>query len=358
MIRKRPSQLNIRHDRWLVSYADFITLLFAFFVVMYSISQVNEGKYRILADDLLDAFGVPELDDDPIQVGEVSRGAVIESIKDSHQKQGSMEGDFSEKTVLDYAAMGRQVSEHLLPLIENGFRVEANEAWLEIELDANGLFEAGRAIPSENAVLVFEELSQYLKQHQNYIQVAGFTDSQPVQSNEYPSNWELSSARAASVVRLLAQGGVNPKQLAAMGYAHYNPIASNKTAAGRAKNRRMVIRIEAASDDRPFLPKTAELMEDITTVVPGASVIDGKLPQERGGNLGVIEQDNDLQNEKIYTDAQLHTLIVDDAPAEQVNKADDSLEVEADNLIKRVELEGGGVLYTSDPEPHQERGRQ
>lgn len=353
MIRRRTQRLAINHERWLVSYSDFITLLFAFFVVMYSISQVNEGKYRILSDDLLEAFGAPDRNKDPIQYGEISRGAVIESIKDSNQQQGPMDGDLFLPPEPEFVRLGRQIADHLLPLVDDGVHVEANEAWLEIELNANGLFESASANPSEEAVVIFEELAQHLKMHENHIRIAGFTDNVPISTPAFPSNWELSASRAASVVKLLVAEGVEPGRLAAVGFGEFNPIASNETLEGRLRNRRVVIRVEAVSPDRPFLDKTPELMDNISTIV-GES-------QKKPIKSTTSERNDD----RVFTEQQIQEFIGMESTEKKSSSevviegvAVDNLNEGSQRVIHRVELESGGILFTSDPESIRNREKR
>jgi chemotaxis protein MotB len=103
------------------------------------------------------------------------------------------------------------------------------------------LFGSGDAMPSDQAFNIIEKVAGIVKRFDNPIHVEGFTDNQPISTAQYPTNWELSSARSSSIVRMLAMDGVNPARLASVGYGEFQPIATNATAAGRAKNRRVVL---------------------------------------------------------------------------------------------------------------------
>ncbi|MCF6234871.1 MAG: flagellar motor protein MotD [Gammaproteobacteria bacterium] len=255
MARKKRQEEHINHERWLISYADFITLLFAFFVVMYSVSSVNEGKYRVLSDSLSAAFSDPKRSMEPIQVGQVSREG-LSSISTIGDGQGSgllslpqipnldknqTEADHQKgkEALNDISSL---IEGTLSDFIENGdIEITRNDLWIEIDIKSSLLFPSAMATLQPAAVKILKSLSSILKSYQNPIHVEGFTDSIPIKTIIFPSNWELSASRAASVVQLLTQTGVNPSRMAAIGYGPYRPIASNDTAIGRSKNRRIVL---------------------------------------------------------------------------------------------------------------------
>ncbi len=259
MARRRKKQAEqVNHERWIVSYADFITLLFAFFVVMYSVSSVNEGKYRVLSQTLTTAFQETGRSLEPIQVGELQ------------QQSGEMIGE--EQSALietenrigpgTYDDSGRSDSAMNLPSDE-GQRMRFLAATIEDMLDAyveqdlvdvsftenrvrvnmkdKMLYASGSAHLSNTAVTALRDISRVLATVPNAIQVEGNTDNRPIHTEEFPSNWELSAARAASVVHLLTRMGVDPSRLSAIGYGEHHPAASNDSEEGRAKNRRVTL---------------------------------------------------------------------------------------------------------------------
>lgn len=250
MRRRRQHQEHENHERWLVSYADFITLLFAFFVVMYSISSVNEGKYKVLSDTLVGIFNEPQRAIDPIQIGEqIPRG--IERVESEGVQAGADAGETVDPLQDITAAMKAAFGE----LIQTGdLEIRGNELWIEIELSSGLLFPSGDALPSNAAFDLIERIAGILAPYQNPIHVEGFTDNLPMRSRAYPTNWELSAARAATVVRMLANGGVDPGRLAAVGYGEFRPVADNTTVAGRRANRRVVLLVSRFLDNRhqPF----------------------------------------------------------------------------------------------------------
>lgn len=238
MARRRNHEEHENHERWLVSYADFITLLFAFFVVMYSISSINEGKYKVLSQSLVGVFSEPERAIKPIPIGEEKPRttepdrSVIEDNPNSSSAQAQDPLQEIANSVRD--AFGDLINAEQLT-------VRGNELWIEIELNSSLLFPSGDAVPNELAFTLIDKVAKILAPYENPIHVEGFTDNLPISTAEYPSNWELSTARAASIVRMLAMDGVDPGRLAAVGYGEFQPVADNATADGRARNRRVVL---------------------------------------------------------------------------------------------------------------------
>jgi chemotaxis protein MotB len=150
-------------------------------------------------------------------------------------------------------------------LISDGLAdVQFNERWVEINLSSQMLFVSGEARLGQPALRALRDLSKSLRTLPNVINVEGYTDDKPIRTEAYPSNWELSSARAASVVHYLARLGVDPSRLAAVGFGEHRPRADNTTEEGRAKNRRIAILIMAdgGSRDRPAPPKSAQGVTD------------------------------------------------------------------------------------------------
>jgi len=245
-MRRRRQEEHENHERWLVSYADFITLLFAFFVVMYSISSVNEGKYKVLSDTLVGAFNQTQRTIDPIQVGDnTPRGLDTAERAADTGKSGEGEGG---EALEDIATAMRAAFGDLIQA--GDLEVRGNELWIEIELNSGLLFPSGDALPLDAAFPLIERIAKILAPYENPIHVEGFTDNIPMRSRAYPTNWELSAARAASVVRMLDNGGVDPGRLAAVGYGQYRPVADNTTAAGRRANRRVVLLVSRFTDKR------------------------------------------------------------------------------------------------------------
>lgn len=261
MRRRPPPEIPENHDRWLVSYADFITLLFAFFVVMYSLSSANEGSYRVLSESIISAFSKPRQTLDPIQVGEMVRSPLsMQETPDSvsmppvviplradntgQQPEGS-KGDVSSDATMDTlsTALSEQVPTELAV---KGVNVKRDRFWIEVEVNSTLLFPSGSGVLLASAVPILTSLADVLAPVPNRIRVEGFTDNVPIRNDLFPSNWELSAARASSVVRLFESSGIDPSRLSAVAFGEQGPVASNDSEDGRAKNRRVVLVILAA----------------------------------------------------------------------------------------------------------------
>ncbi len=259
--RRRPADEPERHDRWLVSYADFITLLFALFVVMYAVSSVNEGKYRVLADALAAAFEHPPRSLQPIQIGRLNRSrndSLIElPVPAGMPQEGyrATELDLDVPPVLDQTGTGssgmqdpqlEQVEGRLAGslggVLDNELvQLRRNKRRLELEIKSSLLYRSGSARLKPGAIPLLEAVATIVKDYDNPIRIEGHTDDVPIHTPMFLSNWELSAARAASVVHLFTDYGVDPARMAAVGYGAHRPIADNATEAGRAANRRVVI---------------------------------------------------------------------------------------------------------------------
>lgn len=246
MGRRQKHEEHENHERWLVSYADFITLLFAFFVVMYSISQVNEGKYRVLSESLVNAFLNQPRANEPVPKGTDSGGARIQSgpsvIRHTLPiRKGAAEQRQQEAKMTNIA---RDIMKVLAPLVEGGqVRVTQSARGVAVEINASILFASGDAKLEPESTKALTAVGKVLAGIDNGIQVEGYSDNTPISTSQFPSNWELSSARASSVVRLFIDDGVAPSRLVAIGYAENKPVESNSTPEGRARNRRVTIMI-------------------------------------------------------------------------------------------------------------------
>ncbi|XOV81538.1 MAG: OmpA family protein [bacterium] len=244
-MRRRYIEADNDTDRWMVSYADFITLLFAFFVVMYAISSVNDEKYRVLSATLSETFAVDSASPDPIQIGEPNKTASphVVDLPDSTAFADQEEGDtFIEDPV--------EAADSLLGGFAEleGISVASNNDWLELSLDANLLFASGQTALTRTAARLLEPTLRLVSNTQNPLTIEGFTDNVPSESALYPSNWEISSARASSVARFFVAQGVRPERISAVGYGENFPIATNATPEGRAANRRVVVVIARRTD--------------------------------------------------------------------------------------------------------------
>lgn len=250
MRRRKPPQDDVNNkERWLISYADFITLLFAFFVVMYSVSSVNEGKYKVLSNTLTGVFNAPERSLVPIPVGEqpvagerMAADAVIAPVL-AEPRPGLTASDSASRS-RTLKLLGDQLGQAFAELIEGGVvSVNADDDWLQLNLPNSLMFGSGNAEPHYDAFAVMEKIAGVLRDTDNAIRIEGFTDNLPIRNGRFPSNWELSAARASALVRMLAMAGIDPARLAAVGYGEHQPVARNDTDEGRRRNRRVVLLI-------------------------------------------------------------------------------------------------------------------
>lgn len=238
MARKKYDEDSDNHDRWMVSYADFITLLFAFFVVMYALSSINEGKYRVLSNSLVNAFGrVPTA---PIKGEPPPESSILP--RPLPPRQRNAEALRREKEQL--TGVARSILQVLAPLVEQGkVRVTQTPRGVNVEINASVLFSPGDATLSKGSVEALTAVAEVLKSDDHAIQVEGHTDSVPIRNARFPSNWELSSVRASSVIRLFIDNGIEEKRLTAVGHGPTRPVGPNDTPEGRLRNRRVSVMI-------------------------------------------------------------------------------------------------------------------
>ena len=252
MAKRRRHEEHENLERWLVSYADFITLLFAFFVVMYAISAVNEGKYRVLSNSLEKAFKQPAVVR-PINPGEPARSLEVMPLGENpatqrNEKQiespvarnpGAATGS-ADEAELD--GLQQELEGELTPLVSEQLAlVTRKDFWLEVELNSDMLFLPGSARLRNKAEGLVVRLGGILGKYDNHVRVEGYTDNLPVNSVQFPTNWELSAARASSVVHLMEREGLNPEHLAVIGYGEHRAAYDNSLADGRRRNRRVLL---------------------------------------------------------------------------------------------------------------------
>jgi chemotaxis protein MotB len=302
MPRRRRHPEHVNHEAWAIPYGDLITLLLAFFVVMYAISSVNEGKYRVLADSLAEAFGGPPRVRQVVPTGELAprrsapaAGPIAPPIALASmgipRRPEPAAIDRDEIAAIEHAqrvkeamqqqrlgALANELRASLSGLIDSGeISVRENALFLEVEMRTDILFDSGSAVLKAPADAVVRRIAATLAPFPNPIKVEGHTDDQPIASPLFPSNWELSAARAASVVKLFVANGVAPTRVAVVGYGAERPKASNATAEGRNLNRRVVLVILAEPDrdevddipPPPAKPPLASRGTDPAAVGPG-----------------------------------------------------------------------------------------
>ena len=271
--RKKKLEEHENHERWLVSYADFITLLFAFFVVMYAISSVNEGKYRVLSDTMVEAFSedlkeakqlpAPLLTENQQPGDYVFRGENQDQTNISNEAEnGPAESDQQNESQVSQETepaddrlwvLASNLDSSLQSFVDQDLvDINLQGDKIEIQLNSKMLFDSGSTRLSKDARKAFRDIALIVKPLNNQIYVEGHTDNVPIQTLAFPSNWELSAARAASVVEYVTRQGVDPQRLAAIGYGEFRPIADNATVEGRSKNRRVTMIIRPGKGESAY----------------------------------------------------------------------------------------------------------
>lgn len=242
---KRPETgHSSNRERWLVSYADFITLLFAFFVVLYASSKADQQKQAQVAqaiDSAFHALGIfPE-------AGRIPSNLKNMSVYSKDQPISPMTIIMGEDVLAPAQVKQNleQVQQHMQQLLadqiaQHTVSVQMGKDGLVISLREAGFFHSGSATPDPQTLPVLQQIAQSLGRTRYDLRIEGHTDNVPIHTAEFDSNWELSSARATRLARIfLATGAIMPSRISTAGYAQYHPVASNDTAAGRAQNRRV-----------------------------------------------------------------------------------------------------------------------
>ncbi|MBU0622675.1 MAG: flagellar motor protein MotD [Gammaproteobacteria bacterium] len=241
MARRPKRAEHDNHERWMVSYADFITLLFAFFVVMYGISSVNEGKYKVFGAGINKAFGTKSSETEGGSIRLTEEEIYFKSLVDRRnarlaEKQRKQNERMQNLVTTLNQTMDKFVKRGQMNISQTGRGVE-------LEINASALFDQGRADLHPDALGTLADAAKVLADNEFAIEVEGHTDNLPIATAQFPSNWELSSARASSVVRLFIEQGIDAKRLKAVGAADNRPVLSNDTPEGRTRNRRVTITV-------------------------------------------------------------------------------------------------------------------
>lgn len=236
---KKRVEKHANHERWLLTYSDLITLLMIFFVVMYASSNIDTNKYKQISDSFRIALG---------SGSSPSGNNVITS---------DTSGNLDAVANMNMAAQKIKAAEETSKLndvkkkvdnfvkqngMEGNVSTNIEDRGLVISLKDTVIFDNAKADIKPEIKPRLIELGKFLNQIDNFVRVEGHTDSVAMHSYQFDSNWELSSARATNVIKMLiTQSGVIPKRLSAVGYGEFRPVADNKTELGRSRNRRVDI---------------------------------------------------------------------------------------------------------------------
>ena len=261
--RTRRHEDHINHEAWAIPYGDLVTLLLAFFVVMYAISSVNNGKYRQLSASLVQALqGSPSgmSDGEGIGGGLGPAGGMAVIDVQGHLRESSQDRMMTSSSMLQEVSprtrrlheIGEKIATAMGSLIDRGLvDVNISDEYVQVDLKSDILFASGVGNVAQTAEPVIGALAQVLVGFPNDVRVEGHTDNRPISSAVFRSNWELSAARAASVVHLLTDSGVAARRLSVVAHAEQVPIRDNDTDEGRTANRRVVLRVLNSDYDLP-----------------------------------------------------------------------------------------------------------
>jgi chemotaxis protein MotB len=290
MARKKKHAEHVNHERWLVSYADFITLLFAFFVVLFSSSQVDHRKISAMARAIQDAFQQLGIFDQaykkpPLESGgsvPVDQMRLVNSHIAPEQMFGAMAAaSWSLSTQKSMTDIRKALEKDLAPEIRRHVvAIGARPDGLVISLREIGFYASGSAALKPSSLPAVQRIAMVLLPRPENIRIEGHTDNVPIHNTEFASNWELSTARATGMIRLfITKFGFPADRLSAAGYAQYHPVASNATADGRARNRRVDIVVLAP---RAPIPMSTFAENDGANATPPAPTRQDR----RGANGG------------------------------------------------------------------------
>lgn len=261
-MKRKKHEDHVNHEAWAIPYADLMTLLLAFFVVMYAVSVVNEGKYRVMSESIIEAFNGNNKQIQPVHSNNATPVAPVPAKRSSSTTPPSIaprlapplatralppqitSGSLAsrEKGQENLQRIQDQVEKALQPLIDKSLVVvRRTQSWLEIEIRTDILFPSGVARLSEPADVTLRNIAGILAPFPNPLRVEGYTDDVPINTTVFPSNWELSAARAATVARLFSEHGVDPNRLGIIGWGEYKPAADNVSQEGRNRNRRVLV---------------------------------------------------------------------------------------------------------------------
>lgn len=251
-------------ERWLLTYADLITLLMVFFVVLYSMSSADTTKFKAVSAALQQAFNL-----------DVLQGQAPTSIGDGSALPAPPADTLISTSDVPQVA---QIKNKVLAALEGATQVPDVEVTTDrdgvvIRLSGSYLFDSGRAELKPNSLAVLDAIATVIRPLENEVRIDGHTDSMPIDSARYPTNWELSAARALAVTRYLSEtDNVRAGRLIAAGFGEFRPLAPNDTRDGRAKNRRVEIHLLSstppdvgAAHEAPPLPPDSTTTE---TLVP------------------------------------------------------------------------------------------
>ena len=320
MNRHKARRHYIEHDnvdRWLVSYADYMTLMFALFVVLYAMAMVNEKPFETATESIGKVFQAN--DEQPKNKGHGDDILDVNTSKTNKRLYGNglieeagpelLDGEPILSNVSDsqvgtnLTSLEEELHTALYELVESGFaQLQIDGDWLEIELNSGLLFPSGSASVTIAAKEILAVIYNVLGQASNFVRIRGYTDNEPMNNEIFSSNWELSVSRATAILHLFEELNLASARMAIEGYGEFSPSADNKTAQGRAKNRKVVIAISKYGLEKSNLLNTPTInvkdVEEITNI----STKDSKKKEirviqlENGGIRITTRDDEQIEN--------------------------------------------------------------
>jgi len=320
-LRKRRHYVEYENvNRWLVSYADYMTLLFALFVVLYAMAMVNEKPFETITESVGRVFQTDH--DRPKNRGHGDDILNVNTSKTNKSLYGNgildvagpqlLEGEQSLSNIshsqvgTNLTSLEEELHAALYELVESGYaQLQVDGDWLEIELNSGLLFPSGSSSTTNSAANILAVIYDVLDEETNFVRVRGYTDNQAIKTEIFSSNWELSVYRATAILQVLESLGMNPARMAIEGYGQYYPSADNATAQGRAKNRKVVVAISKYGLEKSNLLNAPTIsvkdVEAITKAIePGEQNTDIKIIRLANGGIRITtrsESDDTLEKQ-------------------------------------------------------------
>lgn len=311
--KKRNSIEQDNVHRWLVSYADYMTLLFALFVVLYAMAMVNEKPFETVTESIGRVFQSSEnktknrgegeglLPVNTIKTNKRLYGDAVLEVDGPKPLEGKKDLSNIEQSDIgtNLESLEEKLHTALYEIVESGYaQLQIDGDWLEIELNSGLLFPSGSASATNSARSILSIIYNVIGDVSNFIRVRGYTDNQPINNEVFSSNWELSVYRATAILRILEEQSLDPARMAIEGYGQFYPNADNSTLVGRAQNRRVVIAISKYGLEKSNLLNTptisVEDVEDIKKINGSLNESNEiKIIQLENGGIRITTRDED-----------------------------------------------------------------
>jgi chemotaxis protein MotB len=246
--KKHHTEGHENGERWLLTYADLITLLLCFFIILYAMSDANPAKFDIFAKSLSIAFNNGQKDSINLNMSQIQ--SVIKDLPPTPAQQVKMMKAVAENNNLLEIKKKIDAKVAETPELANKVKTELTKEGLDIVLNDAIFFASGEADLKKDYIYIINSVSSLIVNVPNPVKISGFTDNIPISTPVFPTNWELSTARSVAVLKeMIKTNGMNPTRYSASGYGEYRPVTTNTTEEGRRANRRVEILIERIHTD-------------------------------------------------------------------------------------------------------------